>query len=268
MSIALPELRASHPAGRIQIGPLRSWTTLTCDLPIVGLPPDLDGFRLLHLSDTHLRARWHPSYDRLLAEVESLDVNLIAFTGDWVDDKFDHRPGLPTALRFARGLRSRLGVFSCLGNHDGDLIAPYLIDVGIRVLVGELVRIVGGDGSIEIVGLPGVAREDLSDDLIASFGQPATDAFRLLLTHFPDHLRRIGPLTPHLMLAGHTHGGQVCKPGGNAIISHDSLPKRFASGLHRVDDTWLHVSRGLGCTMWQLRVYSPPQITVFRLTRF
>lgn len=266
MPDATPNIRTLRRGRWIQLGLGWDLSHIEIDLPIAGLPPALDGLRLLHLSDPHLHASWHRSYDRALERIAGLNVDLIAFTGDWIEDKFDHRTGLATALRFARGLRSKFGTFSCLGNHDGDLLAPHLLDAGVHVLVGERRAIAGGDATLEVIGLPSVYRTDLSDALLESFGPPTATAFRLALCHFPDQVRRIGPLAPHLMLAGHTHGGQICLPGGYPIIRHDSLPRRQIYSLHRFGPTWLHTSRGLGCSKWNVRLFCPPEITVIRLS--
>ena len=265
MQIDPPILRAIHRGPTLQLGIGWTWSHFECDVPIDGLPPALDGLRILHLTDTHFRADWHPSYDRALEAIAAMRVDLIAFTGDWVEDKFDCRTGLATALRFARGLHSKLGTFSCLGNHDGDQLGPHLLGAGVHVLVGERRMIAGGDASIDLIGLPGVYRTDVSDALLHSFGEPSSATFRLLLAHYPDQVRRIAPLAPHLMLAGHTHGGQVCLPGGVPIIRHDSLPRHQVYGIHRFGPTWLHTSRGLGTSKWAIRAFCPPEMTVLTL---
>ena len=269
MPIGSLTTRTLKTAGPIQIGLLADFAVYEVDLPLASLTPDFQGKRILHISDTHFRDRWCAGYDRALAKIEELDVDLICFTGDFVEDKFDFREGVATSLRFARGLKSRLGTYACLGNHDGDLITPYLIDAGVTMLVGESRRIVGGEGALEIIGLPGVARDDLSADLLASFGLPPQRTTRIVLSHFPDHVKRLAAIKPHLFLAGHTHGGQWCLPGGKPLLTHDTLPKKYCAGMTRFDDaehrTWLHVSRGLGCSKWNLRLWCPPEMTVIRL---
>jgi len=84
--------------------------------------------------------------------------------------------------------------------------------------------------------------------------------------HFPDHLRRTAKLQPHLFLAGHTHGGQVCLPGRIPILKHDAMPRRCCSGIHRVGDTWLIVNRGFGYTTLPIRVFCPPEVLEIELT--
>lgn len=267
MPESTPTIRQTRRGRAIQIGMLRDVAIFEIDLPIVGLPPELDGLRILHVSDAHFGQRWCPGYDKLLATIADLNADLIAFTGDWVEDKFDFRLGLDVAQRFARGLVSKFGTFSCLGNHDGDLIAPYLLDAGVKLMVGERRRILGGDSAIEILGLPGVARQDLSPTLIDSFVPRLPDTLRLVLTHYPDHIRQLAPLNAHLVLTGHTHGGQICMPGARPIITHDSLPKAQSSGLHQFGKTWMHASRGIGTTAWNIRLFCPAEITLIRLVR-
>jgi predicted MPP superfamily phosphohydrolase len=265
MSSATPTHRTIKTAGPIQIGLLADFAVHEIDLPLPSVTPDLVGKRILHLSDTHFRAAWCAGYDRVIAKVAELDVDLVCFTGDWLEDKFDFRDGVATAQRFARALKSRFGTYACLGNHDGDLLTPYLVDADVQILVGESRRIVGGEGTLEIIGLPGVDRDDLSADLVASFGRPPSGTTRIVLSHFPDHVKKVASIEPHLVLAGHTHGGQWCLPSGRPLFTHDDLPKTNSAGLTEFGKTYLHVSRGLGCSKWNLRLWCAPEMTVIRL---
>jgi predicted MPP superfamily phosphohydrolase len=267
MSHLSPTIRQTRNGRAIQLGMLRDVSVFQIDLPLVDLPAELNGLKVLHITDTHFGQRWCEGHDKLLATIAELNADLIAFTGDWVEDKYDFRLGLDVAQRFARGLVSKFGTFSCLGNHDGDLIAPYLLDAGVKLMVGERRSILGGESAIEILGLPGVARLDLSPTLIESFGPRAPSTLRLVLTHYPDHIRQLSPLNAHLVLTGHTHGGQICLPGAKPIITHDSLPKELSSGIHQFGETWMHTSRGIGCAAWNIRVLCPPEITMIRLVR-
>src|SRR5258706_69872 len=74
--------------------------------------------------------------------------------------------------------------------------------------------------------------------------EPGT--LRIVMSHFPDHCRRIRPLAADVFLAGHTHGEQICTPWGWPLITHDRMPRRYCKGVHRFDGTWYIVSRGLG----------------------
>src|SRR5690349_1546522 len=80
------------------------------ELPIANLPPGLTGFRVLHLTDLHLRPAWRNAYDELHRRIRSSPPDLLLITGDFVDDRHDHRPALGVVQKFLAGLQSRLGV--------------------------------------------------------------------------------------------------------------------------------------------------------------
>ena len=238
-------------------------------LPIRSLPSPLEGFRILHLSDMHFNWAYHPAYDDLHAHVRDDPPDLIFITGDFVEDKIDHRPTWPRVERFLSGLRSRGGIFTVTGNHDGDLIAPRLARLGVRVITTDALRLDIDGAALELIGLAGVKRRDVSSDYLQSIPPKRPDVPRIVLAHFPDLIRRISHLRADIVLAGHTHGGQVCLPGGVAIIRHDKLPRRFASGLHRVgtdNETWLVVSRGMGFSRYAIRLFCPAQVVEITLT--
>jgi predicted MPP superfamily phosphohydrolase len=230
---------------------------------------------LLHLTDLHLRADWPDSCEQLLRLLPTMSLDAVCVTGDWIEDKFDHRPALPALRQMAERLSAAFPgrVYSCVGNHDGDLLAQYLVDAGVTVLLNEQVSLAVRGSTIDLIGLTGVAREDTEDaDLERIAGRLGAGSTRIVLTHYPDVVRRLGPIAPHLTLAGHTHGGQVCLPrrgwrerGGRALITHDSLDKSVAQGLHRIDGRWLHIGRGFGCSALRVRAFCPAEVTCVRL---
>ena len=245
-----------RPGPAVSLGPVRSaeWTRVT--LPLATMPAG-SRVRLAHLTDLHAKGRPEPILEQIVAAYAADPPDAILFTGDFVDDKFDYRSGWATLGRFLPRLRARRGVFGVLGNHDGDLIAGRLGDLGVRIVTGERVRVDLGV-PIDLVGLPGVARQDPAGPF--EFDRdPRVPT--VALSHYPDAVRRLHRLRPDLVLAGHTHGGQVCLPGGRPIITHDSLPRRMCGGLHRLD--WgghLFVSRGVGTAAYPVRLFCPAQV--------
>ena len=234
------------------------WARVT--LPLATMPA-AQTLRLAHLTDLHTRRRPHPLFEQIVAAYAADPPDAILITGDFVDDKFDGRPALRALDSFLPRLQSRLGTFGILGNHDGDLFAGRLADLGVRLLAAARVRV--GDG-LDLVGLPGVTRDDPADafDLCRDPRVPT-----VALAHYPDSIKRLGKLRPDLVLAGHTHGGQVCLPGGRPIITHDRLPRRMSRGLHPTP--WggrLFVSRGLGTAAYPIRLFCPPQVVEIVLT--
>ncbi|MDB5291952.1 MAG: Phosphoesterase [Phycisphaerales bacterium] len=242
------------------------WTRLR--LPMANLPPGLDGLRILHVSDLHLKTRWPAAYDGLLDRIAQNPPDLLLFTGDFVDNKYDHRPAMPFVRRMVEGWAARAGRFAIHGNHDSYAIGTALRETGVRFVDGkrEIVDLPGG-GRIELIGLPGRRRLELSRRFLNSIPAKDPTILRIVLAHFPDHFRRARGLKADLFLAGHTHGGQVCLPTGRPILTHDSLPPPWATGAHRVDDTWLVVSRGLGYTGLPVRAFCTPEVGEVTLTQ-
>jgi predicted MPP superfamily phosphohydrolase len=250
-------VRVEDPGAWLQLGLPRSvqWTHVT--LPIPGLPPALEGLRLLHLSDLHLRPRWAAGYDRLIERLAADPPDLILFTGDFVEDKRDYRPALPVAQRLVSSLRSRHGTYAIVGNHDGDLLAAQLPSLNATNVEGRHLTLAGG---IELLGFPGVERADLDHGFIQSIPPKPPGHVRIALCHYPDLFDTVAAARPDLYLCGHSHGGQVCLPGGVPIITHDRSPGRFVRGIHRRGDCWYIANRGFGAGKLLLRVFCPAEV--------
>jgi predicted MPP superfamily phosphohydrolase len=227
------------------------------ELAVDGLRPELDGFRIVHLSDLHFKSFWSRTYELLLGRVNRARADLILISGDFVDNKTKGVAETPYVMRLVEALRARAGVYGILGNHDGDLVGAYLPKCGVRLLDNERAEPVPG---IEVVGSTAVSREDFDRDAMRSLPPKPPGGVRIVMTHYPDTLLRLGEFHPDVVLAGHTHGGQVCLPGGYPIISHDHLPRDLSRGVHRIAGTWLVVSRGLGYASLPVRVFCPAEV--------
>jgi uncharacterized protein len=229
-------------------------------LPMGDLPTELDGLRVLHLSDFHTRHYWPPVYDKLLARIASDPPDLILFTGDFVESRRDHMPAVPHVKRLIEGFSARLGCYGTLGNHDLYHFAPQLARTNVELLEGARKLIPLSNANIELIGFPGVARRDLTNEFLRSLPPRGERTLRIVMSHYPEHLPRAAHLRPHLFLAGHTHGGQVCLPRRMPIITHSKLPRRLCHGVHRMGETWHVVSRGLGFSGLPLRVLCPSEV--------
>jgi predicted MPP superfamily phosphohydrolase len=240
------------------------WNRLT--VAIDNLPPALNGLRVLHLSDLHLRPRWLRAYDELIEGHSANPPDLIAVTGDFVEHRMNFRKTLPTLQRLVTGLTSRLGTFAILGNHDGDLLGPRLLDWGVHLVSGRTALLESSHAGLEIVGVPSVSRLDPVRAFVDSVKPRQPGVPRVVLAHFPDSIDKLDPLAADLVLAGHTHGGQCCLPGGLPLVTHDSLPRRMSKGVHELPGgALLVVSRGLGFATLPLRVFCPAEVIEIRL---
>ncbi|HEV8683189.1 MAG TPA: metallophosphoesterase [Actinomycetota bacterium] len=249
------------------------------------LPADVsDGIDVLHLSDLHM-LRGDRRLRRFLASLPVADVTLI--TGDIVGD-----PGsveyVVAALRDVRGRRLSLFV---LGSND--LYAPrpanyfrYFVPArrrkrrfGRRGRAADLVRLLEADGwlhlknrreewaldgtRLEVVGLDD-SHIHLSDPRVARRASP--EALGVAVIHSPDPAPELLALGYDLVVAGHTHGGQVRLPFVGALVTNCSLPARMASGLFRMGKGFLHVSPGLGTSKYApFRLLCRPEAALLKL---
>lgn len=233
-------------------------------VPIPGLPPAFEGFRVLHLTDLHLR-QGSSRIEQVLDIVEETDPDLVCLTGDYAFTALS----APDVERLLRGLALRPGVAAVFGNADyrpgitarvrarWERIVPFLTNRAMSLTRdGQTLWLVGVDDP----------HQDL-DDLDAAMADVPDDAVALLLAHSPDIARRAIPPQIRLVLAGHTHGGQICLPGGRALFTNMRLPNACASGFTQLPHALMYVSPGIGSTRVPLRYGCLPEVTVFTLAR-
>lgn len=226
-----------------------------------GLPPGLDGFRILHLSDLHIDGQ--DAMAELLAErLDGVSADLCVLTGDY---RFeiegpcgDVYPRMRTILS---AVRARHGVLAILGNHDEADMAAELAEMGARMLINDAVEIrdglwaVGADDG-HCYGL---------DDLSAPLECVPEGAFRLLLAHTPELYEEAAARGIDLYLCGHTHAGQLCLPFLGPVLLNAVCPRSYASGRWRHGGTQGYTTAGIGCSLLPVRYNCPPEIAVIEL---
>ena len=235
-------------------------------MPIEGLPEGLDGLTLVHLSDLHLGP--HISMDliqRAIQRTNKLCPDLILLTGDYVSDSPQYIAPLCQALS---SLSARIGVFACLGNHDhwedADKTRKGLDAAGIELLENEHRVLHIGEALLVIAGVEDLWEGD--PDVELAFENAPDPAPRILLSHNPDAIERLGKERVDLMLCGHTHGGQVRLPAVGAPILAIKSGQRLAAGLSKTDTgTTVYVNQGLGVIFPPVRFLCRPEIAHIRL---
>ncbi|MCP5151868.1 MAG: metallophosphoesterase family protein [Ectothiorhodospiraceae bacterium] len=233
------------------------------DLPIHGLPAPLQGLRVLHLSDLHLDLREDlPAV--LMERIYALDYDVAVLTGDF--RAATSGPWEP-AVDALRRLRSQLGesVFAVLGNHDSIHMVPAIEACGIRVLLNEWVPLERDGEVLYLAGVddPHYFRADNLER--AADGIPAGSA-SLLLAHSPEIYRRASHAGFGAMLCGHTHGGQICLPGGFPVLTDTyRCPRRYCRGAWEYRGMHGYTSVGSGASVVDVRLNCPPEVTLHRL---
>jgi hypothetical protein len=257
------------------------------DVPV--LAPDAEPLRVLHLSDLHMTPRRHRLQDWVRA-LAGLDPDLVVVTGD----NLAAPDAVPAAVRALQPLFDYPGAF-VFGSNDyrgpvwknpfsyfdpdreyvqgvdlpWEELRDVLVGVGWQDLNNARTTIKAGGRTVELVGVddPHIERDDYAS--VAGPVAPDTDV-SIGLAHSPEP-RVLDAMAADgfaLLLAGHTHGGQVRVPGVGALVTNCGLDRRMARGLHRWpgSSSWLHVSAGLGThPTAPVRFACPPEASILTL---
>ena len=197
--------------------------------------------------------------------VEEARYDVCALTGDFRGKTFGP---FAAALEAVARVRSHLygPVFAVLGNHDTIRMVPALERMEIRLLLNEQEAIRRDDQSIHLAGIDDAHFYRVDNIEKAAAGIPR-DAFSILLSHTPEIYRQAAHAGFRLLLAGHTHGGQICLPGSIPITLDSALPRCFGSGAWKYHEMIGYTSVGAGSSIVPVRLNCRPEITLHRLHR-
>lgn len=254
LRLALLHGRGQRNARRIEVRRNR--------VEIAGLPKAFDGFTLLHVSDLHLdMAEDFPH--ALIEAVRGVAYDLCVLTGDFRAKTFGP---FEAALRGMQQVRTHMEgeVYAVLGNHDSIGMLPGLEAMQIRLLMNECVPLSRGGENIYLAGIddPHYFR---ADNLEKAADTIPEDAVSLLLAHSPEIYRHAALAGFDFMMCGHTHGGQICLPGGTPVMSNARCPRSYCAGAWRYREMAGYTSAGSGACVVDVRLNCPPEITLHRL---
>ena len=237
------------------------------EITLERLPKKLDGFRIIHLSDIHHSP--FTSLDHITRAVNvanRLRPDMFVLTGDYVS----HEPEYIGPVAEVLGtLEAEFGTHACLGNHDHwtdpGTVSGELSANGINVLLNEGFRFEARGAAFWLAGVDDhmVGRTDLPAAMKGAF----PDEMKLLLAHNPIIFRKAVRYGIDLTLSGHTHGGQICLPGGRPITLSAVLPRKFGAGPWRHHNMIGYTAVGAGSSVVPVRFNCPPEITLHELRR-
>jgi len=233
-------------------------------VPLPHLPKAFDGFRILHLSDLHIEGMIDKGQS-LQAMLSTLHYDLCVLTGDFrfrTYGSYDKTVRLMEEL--VQTLRVPFGVTGILGNHDWLEMVPGLERAGIRMLLNETQAIEKGKETIWLLGLDDMHYYE-TGDLNKAVGKAPTDAVRILLVHSPEIIPEAFAAGMDLYLCGHSHGGQICLPGGKPIITHCRCARPYKAGPWQHKSMRGYTSRGVGTSLFPIRMFCQPEIIIHTL---
>jgi len=229
------------------------------------LPPAFDGYTILHLTDIHV-GQPPGLLDTVTKEFAKLKPDLVVMTGDY------QTGGTPNALitgreiqRLITAIDSTDGCLAIMGNHDRSDLVPVLEDLGIRMLINESAEVRRAGDSLQFVGV---------DDVHSFFTSDAPacldkyrDGFRIALVHSVDLASQAANAGYRLYLSGHSHGGQVCLPGGRPLITSLDSHRHLAAGQWQLQNMLGYTNRGLGAQFPPVRFNCPGEAVMIRLKK-
>jgi len=239
-------------------------------LPIAEVDARFGNLRVALISDLHVGSPWIDlkKLHDVVAKTNAVKPDLILLAGDFVAESVigGHFLDAESIAAELGNLSAPLGTFAVLGNHDwvydGKRVTTALTSVGIQVIENGAVRINRDGKHIWLLGIADAWTR--KPDFSKALAEVTDDAPVMAFTHNPD----IFPNAPQrvlLMLAGHTHGGQVNLPFVGRLVVPSKYNQRYAIGHVVENGRHLYVSPGVGTSIFPMRFRVPPEITVLDL---
>ena len=255
-------------------------------VPIEGLHPDLEGLRIVQISDLHLPGFYHhqDKLEEIMLKINELEPDILVNTGDFINTGWREFDGFDTILSKAL---ARYGQYAVMGNHDFGTYNPhftgaerennvslmnrYISASGYKVLNDEFEIVNIGNAAVALLGVTtkGSFPEIVHGDLEKASKRIYREDLRILLAHDPNQwdMEVAGRTSIDLTLSGHTHGFQV----GILTKRIKWSPAKYFyprwSGMYEEKGQFLVVNRGLGVLGIPFRIWMPPEITVITLER-
>jgi uncharacterized protein len=231
-------------------------------LEFSNLPQAFDNFTVLHLTDLHVDIS-EGAMRRLVSIIGDLQYDICVLTGDYRGKTYGP---FQKSLDGINELRAKLKgpLYGVLGNHDSIHMTPSLEAMGIRMLFNEHEIISRDDSQIYLAGVDD-AHFYRADDIQKAATRIPSGTFSILLSHTPEIYDGAAKANFDLMLSGHTHGGQLCLPGGIPIKLEARLPRRMGAGLWHHLGMAGYTSVGVGTSLLPVRLNCPPEITLHTL---
>lgn len=228
------------------------------------LPEAFHHFRILHLTDLHVDMD-DRNLNALIETVIDLPYDICVLTGDYRAQTFG------TIDKSIAGMQRLIAmlkqpIYGVLGNHDSIRMLPALESMGVTMLMNETIKLERNGESIFLAGVddPHYFRVDNLEKAAQTI---PTGAVSLLLSHTPEIYRQAAHADFDIMLCGHTHGGQICLPGGIPVTLDASCPRYLGAGKWQYRMMQGYTSVGAGTSIVNVRFNCLPEVTIHQLLR-
>jgi predicted MPP superfamily phosphohydrolase len=234
------------------------------ELSFSHLPRGFDNVRILFLTDLHLNGT-SPQADKVLSIISDVDYDYCILGGDYTYGRHGYSSRVYSQIeQIAKTLKTKSRVFGILGNYDLYRIAELLEEHGVEMLINEGICIERKTDKIYLAGMDDPSHYK-ADDVALTDGNAWEGAFKIMVCHSPARYAESAGAGYSLYLAGDTHGGQICLPGGFVVFCGPTAGRKIASGKWEYKGMVGYTSRGIGTSWIKVRYFCRPEITVITL---
>jgi predicted MPP superfamily phosphohydrolase len=228
------------------------------------LPVAFEGFRILHLTDLHVDMD-AANLQAVIRQIQHLDYDLCVLTGDYRQRTWGPvNDALAGMAQLREAIKGK--AYAVLGNHDSVRMLPALEDMGYSLLMNEMVPVERDGAYLYLSGVDDAHFYKTHNLHRAGHDIPSA-GIGLLLSHTPEIWREAAHAGYRIFLCGHTHGGQICLPGGIPVTLDSDCPRHLGRGYWQVHNMQGYTSVGAGTSVVNVRLNCPPEVTIHTLTR-
>lgn len=230
-----------------------------------------DGLKIVHFSDLHyLRITNKETTQSIIEEINLLNPDIVVFTGDLIDK--DYKPNdkdISNLKELLTSIKSKYGKYSVLGEHDikvEDTIKDIYISSNFTLLDNSYDVIYGNNNNKLFIG--GLNNNPDIDKVMNYFTENEDINYKIILVHEPDYIDTITSKynNTNLVLAGHSHNGQIRLPIIGAIYT-PPYAKKYYDEYYKIDNTNLYISSGIGVSTINYRLFNHPSINFYRINK-
>lgn len=236
------------------------------------IPNSFDGLKLVHFSDLHYgNCVEEKELKNIVDKINYLKPDIVVFTGDLIDEDTDTNDRIKNILvKYLSQIDAKIGKYAVVGNHDykNDYYIPIMEESGFDVLNNNYDLVYNGDlKPIFIGGIGNYTYKKADVDVTLSyFNEKVSDLYKIILVHEPDITDSLLKYNVDLVLAGHSHNGQVSLPFIGAVYTPE-LSKKYYAPYYKIDNTELYISSGIGCSKVKFRLFNKPSINFYRFSK-
>ncbi|MBE6054547.1 MAG: metallophosphoesterase [Clostridium sartagoforme] len=242
------------------------------------VPKEFNNFNIVQISDLHNK-NFGKEQSKLIEKIEDLSPDIIVITGDLIDRR---KYNLENAMNFIDKAIKIAPIYYVSGNHEAwsrkySEVKSELIHADVFVMDDERIELKRNDSVINILGLSDPAfitssYMDKTDTKVIEenlFNWSSLEGFKILLSHRPELFDLYSSNNMNLVFSGHAHGGQIRIPFvGGLIAPNQGFFPKYTSGSYTMNKTTMFVSRGLGNSLFPIRIFNRPEIISLTLKSF